>query len=92
MMKVGPSESLCGQRLQTTTCCGTGDGIVVSDVEKARWTCQVGIRKASESESLLTCRNSNQVTSKPGCPFDPGMSLAGASIGQVVSGMEATRA
>jgi len=33
---------------------------VVSDVEKARWTRQVGIRKASASESLLTCRNRNR--------------------------------
>ena len=31
--------------------------VVVSDVEKARVTRQVGIGKASVSESLLTCRN-----------------------------------
>ena len=30
---------------------------MVSDVEKARVTCQVGIGKASASDSLLTCRN-----------------------------------
>jgi len=53
---VGPSESPCGGRLQTTTCCGSGDATVVSDVGKARMTRQVGIGKASASESLLTCR------------------------------------
>jgi hypothetical protein len=29
---------------------------VVSDVEKAPLRCQVGIRKASASESLMMCR------------------------------------
>ena len=66
--------------------------VVVSDVEKARWTRQVGIGKASASESLLTCRNridgietgaSTGSRDEPGgCPL----------IGQAVSGMEATRA
>jgi hypothetical protein len=31
--------------------------VVVSDEEKAHWMRQVGIGKASVSESLLTCRN-----------------------------------
>jgi len=31
--------------------------VVVSDEEKACLTCQVGTRKASVSEPLLTCRN-----------------------------------
>ena len=45
------------------------------------------------SESLMTCRDRIYVTSKPGCLFDPGRSLAGARVlGQVGSGMEATRA
>jgi hypothetical protein len=30
--------------------------VVVSDVEKAPRRCQVGTRKASASESLMTCR------------------------------------
>ena len=34
--------------------------VVVSDEEKALKRCQVGIRKASASESLLTCRNRNR--------------------------------
>jgi len=34
--------------------------VVVSDEEKAPKRCQVGIRKASASESLLTCRNRNR--------------------------------
>ena len=33
---------------------------VVSDVEKARKTRQVGIGKASASDSLLTCRKRNR--------------------------------
>jgi hypothetical protein len=52
--------------------------VVVSDVEKALVRRQVGIRKASGSESLKTCRNWVLVTSKPGRCFGPGMSLAGA--------------
>ena len=32
------------------------DGSVVSDEEKAPARCQVGTRKANESESLTTCR------------------------------------
>ena len=39
---------------------GCGDVTVVGDVEKAHVTCQVGIRKASASQSLLTCRNENR--------------------------------
>jgi len=53
--------------------------VVVNDEEKAPGRCQVGIRKANESESLLTCRNL-ETTSKPGCQCDPGMSLAGARL------------
>jgi hypothetical protein len=34
--------------------------VVVSDEEKASERCQVGTGKASESESLLTCRNPNR--------------------------------
>jgi hypothetical protein len=56
MKDCGPSESLFGERLQTTTCCVTGNGSVVSDVEKAPARCQVGIWKTNESESLTTCR------------------------------------
>jgi len=53
--------------------------VVVNDEEKAPVRCQVGIRKASGSESLSTCRNL-ETTSKPGCQCDPGMSLAGARL------------
>jgi hypothetical protein len=37
---MGPSEPPCGGRLQTTTCCGSGDVTVVSD-------CGKGVREAS---------------------------------------------
>jgi hypothetical protein len=53
--------------------------VVVSDEEKALLRCQVGIRKASGSDSLLTCRNL-EMASEPGCQCDPGMSLAGARL------------
>jgi len=35
LMKVGPSESPCGGRLQTTSCCVGREAGVVSDEEKA---------------------------------------------------------
>src|SRR5437764_14272354 len=54
--------------------------VVVSEVEKAPVRRQAGIRKASASESLRTCRNGSQVTSKPGQIFGSGMSLAGARL------------
>jgi hypothetical protein len=66
--------------------------VVVSDEEKAHVMRQVGTRKASVSEPLLTCRNdkvgietgeTHSSRDEPGgCPV----------IGQVVSGMEAARA
>ena len=39
--------------------------VVVSDVEKAPVECQVGTRKMSEPEPLLTCRDVHKVASKP---------------------------
>jgi hypothetical protein len=39
---------------------------VVSDVERRRERRQVGIRKASASESLMTCRKRIQMASKLG--------------------------
>jgi hypothetical protein len=67
--------------------------VVVSVEEKARARArQVGIRKASESDPLMTCRN-KKTTSKPGGLNGPGMEPGGCpSIGQAVSGMEAARA
>src|SRR6266567_5845350 len=53
--------------------------VVVNDEEKAPSRCQVGTGKASESESLLTCRNL-ETTSEPGSQCNPGMSLAGARL------------
>ena len=50
---------------------------------------QVGIRKSIAVDASLL----NQVASEPGVTFWPGRSLAGAPIiGQMVSGVEATRA
>jgi hypothetical protein len=55
--------------------------------------CQVGTRKANVSESLTTCRDDyprDIETGVSGCPRDePG---GCPLIGQVVSGMKATRA
>jgi len=92
-MKVGPSESPCGGRLQTTSCCAGREAGVVSDEEKAPVRRQVGTRKANASESLLTCRDDNPhdiETGASGCSRDePG---GRPLTGQVVSGMKATRA
>ena len=64
--------------------------VVVSDVEKAPVRCQVGTRKMSNPEPLLTCRQA-RVASKPwplAGLWEQG--LAGNPVsGQVVSGMEA---
>ncbi len=57
LMKEGPSESPCGGRLQTASCCAGWEAGVVSDEEKAPWRRQVGTGKANVSESLLTCRD-----------------------------------
>jgi len=54
--------------------------VVVSDEEKAHKMRQVGIRKANASESLMTCRNQFQTTSKPRHFGSFGMSLAGARL------------
>ena len=66
---------------------------MVSDEEKAPVRCQVGTRKANASESLMTCRDDYQPdikTGVSGCFRDePG---GCPLIGQVVSGMKATRA
>lgn len=86
---VGPSEPPFGGRLQTTSCCVSGNAIVVSDEEKAPVRRQVGIRKSIAVDASLL----NQVTSEPGVTFWPGRSLAGVPMtGQMVSGVEATRA
>jgi len=52
--------------------------VVVSDEEKAPVRCQVGIRKTSVSESLLTCRNKDSWHQNRGIVPCLGMSLAGA--------------
>ena len=44
-MKVGPSESPCGGRFQTATCCDRGDAVVVSDVEKALVEASGGVQE-----------------------------------------------
>ena len=45
---------------------------VVSDVEKARKTRQVGIGKASASGFAVDVSKKKQMTSKPGCLRSPG--------------------
>lgn len=93
LVKVGPSESPCGGRLQTTSCCAGCEAGVVSDEEKAPERRQVGTRKANVGESLTTCRDDyppDIETGASGCLRDePG----GCPLtGQVVPGMKATRA
>ena len=46
--------------------------VVVSDEEKAHRMRQVGIRKASESEPLMTCRNESQWRRNRGKTWAPG--------------------
>jgi len=73
LMKVGPSESPCEGRLQTTSSCALREAGVVSDEEKASLRRQVGTRKANASESLLTCRDDNPhdiETGASGCSRD----------------------
>src|SRR5437016_14583504 len=53
--------------------------VVVSDEEKAYMMRQVGTRKASVSEPLMTCRD-QEVAPKPGHPSSPGTSLAGTRL------------
>ena len=66
--------------------------VVVSDEEKALFRRQVGIRKASASESLLTCRKFI-VDIKTGA-FKASREHSGGCplIGRGVSGMETMRA
>jgi len=53
---VDPPWPPCRGRLQTTASCVVGNGGVVSVAEKAdRVVRQVGAKKASESEPLMTC-------------------------------------
>ena len=66
--------------------------VVVSDVEKALERRQVGIRKASESESLKTCRNYLDDIETGALLWSRDESGGCPLIGQAVSGMEATRA
>ena len=65
---------------------------VVSDVEKARKTRQVGIGKASASDSLLTCRKETDDIETGVCYGSRDEPGGCPLTGQVVSGMEATRA
>jgi len=63
---------------------------VVSEREKASVRRQVGIRKASASESLLKCRN-RKVDIKTGVSKESRDESGGCPpTGQMVSGMEAT--
>jgi hypothetical protein len=54
--------------------------VVVSEVEKAHLMRQVGIRKTSASESLLTCRYFTSSDIKTDVCLGVGMSLAGARL------------
>jgi hypothetical protein len=64
--------------------------VVVSDVEKAPMRCQVGTRKMSEPEPLLTCRYKGSGIETVARSRAAGAGAGGCPItGQSVSGMEA---
>ena len=65
--------------------------VVVSDVEKAPERCQVGTRKMSNPEPLLTCRHRTEWHRNRSCVVSCGSRAWRVSqfTGQVVSGMEA---
>jgi hypothetical protein len=66
---------------------------VVSDEEKAPERRQVGTRKASARESLLTCRNETTDGIETGAVGLSQDESGGCPLaGQMVPGMEATRA
>jgi hypothetical protein len=54
-------------RLQTATCCGSGDATVVSDVEKASVKTSGGDREGERERIAVDVSKQIQVTSKPGC-------------------------
>ena len=60
-MRVGPSDSGCRPRVQTTGCCSGPMVGVVSETEKAGQTRQVSAGKTNMSEPLATCRNGKDV-------------------------------
>ncbi len=60
-MRVGPSDSGCRPRVQTTGCCSGPMAGVVSETEKAGSTRQVRAGKANVSEPLWTCRKRRDV-------------------------------
>lgn len=60
-MRVGPSDSGCRARVQTTGSCSGSMAGVVSVSEKAGQTRQVRARKTNVSEPLLTCRKRRDV-------------------------------
>ena len=60
-MRVGPSDSDCRIRVQTTGSCFGPMAEVVSVTEKARPTRQVNAGKTNESEPLVTCRKRRDV-------------------------------
>ena len=63
--------------------------VVVNDVEKASVRCQVGTRKMSKTEPLLTCRYKRSDIKTVVCDWLRDKSGGCPSIGQAVSGMEA---
>ena len=94
-MKVGPSESLCGERPQTTSCCAGRETGVVSDEEKAPERCQVGTGKANVSESLTTCRDDYPRDIETGvsglCVLEVGLSVTRRACGCGAWGVEVLR-
>jgi len=86
-MKVGPSESPCGGRLQTAHCCIWLKTVVVSDVGKGALDVSGGDQEDDGCRRVETYKDdietgvSFRSREEPGgCP----------PIGQAVSGMEAT--
>src|SRR2546427_7106677 len=92
-MGVGPPESPCRGRLQTTASwAGTTAGVVSVAEKASRGGRQVRAGKANESEPLMTRREAKMM-SKPGWTDSPGRSLGGVlCTAQAASGVKAARA
>jgi hypothetical protein len=88
-MKVGPSSRPWGEAPNHHMLCWLKT-VVVSDVEKAPVGCQVGTRKMSEPEPLLTCRYVPKGIETVAMLRAAGAGPGGCPMtGQVVSGTEA---
>ncbi len=75
-MRVGPSDSGCRTRVQTTGCCSGPMIGVVSETEKAGPTRQVCAVKTNASEPSMTCRKRRDVHQNRAPVVGPGQARA----------------